>query len=167
MKDRLAKFLKNEGLSPSRFAEIMGIPPSNVSHLLAGRNKPGFEFISKMILRFPKMSPDWLLTGNGPLYRLDSDQAMTLKPAVNNHPQADERNVQELFPSNPAIQDKFENDPAKNEVPATKPMHESVETHLSITSLNGNIPAPAKKIERIIIFFDDHTFTNFTPSFED
>ena len=34
MKDRLEKFIKTEGLTPSRFAEIMGVQPSSISHIL-------------------------------------------------------------------------------------------------------------------------------------
>ncbi len=69
MKDRLAEFLKSEGLSPRKFSDLMDVPPSNISHLLAGRNKPGFEFISRMISRFPNLSPDWLILGVKPMYR--------------------------------------------------------------------------------------------------
>ena len=69
MKDRLEKFIRTEGLTPSRFAEIMGVQPSSISHILGGRNKPSFDFIEKMLLRFPKVNPDWLLLGKGPIYR--------------------------------------------------------------------------------------------------
>lgn len=87
MKDRLSKFMKNEGLSSSRFAEIMGIPPSNVSHLLSGRNKPGFEFLSRMMMRFPKLNPDWLILGTPPMYRpgtLQAEMERTELSAVEN-----------------------------------------------------------------------------------
>ncbi len=47
----------------------MDIPASSVSHLMAGRNKPGYEFIYKIIQRFPRLNPDWLIVGSGPMYR--------------------------------------------------------------------------------------------------
>lgn len=58
-----------EGLSPSQFADKLGVQRSGVSHLLSGRNKPSFEFINKMLVTFPKINPDWLITGNGKAYR--------------------------------------------------------------------------------------------------
>ena len=58
-----------EGLSPSQFADKLGVQRSGVSHLLSGRNKPSFEFINKMLVAFPKINPDWLITGNGKAYR--------------------------------------------------------------------------------------------------
>ena len=58
-----------EGLSPSQFADKLGVQRSGVSHLLSGRNKPSFEFISKMLAAYPKLNPDWLIMGSGKAYR--------------------------------------------------------------------------------------------------
>ncbi len=69
MEERLKLFLTMEGLSPSQFADKLGIQRSGVSHLLSGRNKPSFEFINKMLLAFPKINPDWLILGTGKAYR--------------------------------------------------------------------------------------------------
>ena len=68
-----------EGLSPSQFADKLGVQRSGVSHLLSGRNKPSFEFINKMLVAFPKINPDWLITGNGKAYR---DFAAPAAPAA-------------------------------------------------------------------------------------
>lgn len=54
MRERLSKFIEMERLTSSRLAEILGVQPSNISHILGGRNKPSFEFIEKLLLRFPK-----------------------------------------------------------------------------------------------------------------
>ena len=43
MNRRLQQFLELEQLKPAQFADIMGIQRSNVSHILSGRNKPGFD----------------------------------------------------------------------------------------------------------------------------
>ena len=75
MEERLKLFLAMEGLSPSQFADKLGIQRSGVSHLLSGRNKPSFEFINKMLLTFPKINPDWLITGTGKAYRDFSAEA--------------------------------------------------------------------------------------------
>lgn len=69
MKERLAQFLKSEGLTAVKFAEIMEVQPSSISHLLSGRNKPNFEFISRLLLRFPALNPDWIINGTGGVYK--------------------------------------------------------------------------------------------------
>jgi len=69
MKERLEQFLATKGYTSQRFAEIMGVQPSGISHILAGRNKPRFDFLERLLRRFPEISPDWLLLGKGPMFR--------------------------------------------------------------------------------------------------
>ncbi len=82
MKDRIAQFMKTEGLTAMKFAEIMEVRPSNVSHIISGRSNPGFEFIARFMQRFPEVSPDWLINGIGEMYRseglLNSTERVTL-----------------------------------------------------------------------------------------
>ena len=42
MREKLLDLMKNEGLKPSQLAELLEINPAGISHILAGRNKPGF-----------------------------------------------------------------------------------------------------------------------------
>jgi transcriptional regulator with XRE-family HTH domain len=56
--------MKLNSLSASAFAEKIGVQPSSISHVLSGRNKPSLEFVQKVLVQFPKVSADWLLTGN-------------------------------------------------------------------------------------------------------
>ena len=69
MKDRLVQLLQSEQLSPSRFADILGVQRSGISHILSGRNKPGFDFIEKIVIKFPDINAEWLITGKGKMYK--------------------------------------------------------------------------------------------------
>jgi transcriptional regulator with XRE-family HTH domain len=69
MKDRIAKFLKAENISSSKFADEIGVQRSSISHIIAGRNNPSLELIQKMLNRFDKINPDWLILGKGEMYR--------------------------------------------------------------------------------------------------
>ncbi len=68
MNSRLQQFLTLENLTSARFADIMNIQRSNVSHLLSGRNKPSWDFIQRFAVKFPNISTDWLLFGKGKPY---------------------------------------------------------------------------------------------------
>lgn len=68
MKDRILLFMKNEGLTNSRLAELIGVQSSNISHIINGRNKPGFDFIANILRRFPTLNPHWLILGVGEIY---------------------------------------------------------------------------------------------------
>ncbi len=61
--------MKHEGINSTRLAEILGIQASGISHIMSGRNKPSFDFLLKLLQRFPQISPDWLLLDKGPMYR--------------------------------------------------------------------------------------------------
>ena len=50
MREKLLDLMKNEGLKPSQLAEQLEINPAGISHILAGRNKPGFDLLQKIIL---------------------------------------------------------------------------------------------------------------------
>ena len=67
IKDRLAHILRAKNLTATKFAELMGIQPSNVSHLLNGRNKPSLEFLTKLKEVFPEYSFDWIIMGKKPI----------------------------------------------------------------------------------------------------
>lgn len=67
IKDRLAHILRAKNLTAKQFAELMGIQSSNVSHLLNGRNKPSFEFLTKIKEVFPEYSFDWIIMGKKPI----------------------------------------------------------------------------------------------------
>ena len=69
MKAKLQHLIKSEGLTASRFAEMLEIQPAGVSHILAGRNKPSFDLLQKILRRFPKINPDWLLLDSEQMYR--------------------------------------------------------------------------------------------------
>lgn len=61
--DRIRMIIESHGLTAGAFADKIGVQRSNVSHVLSGRNKPGFEFLEKIVQAFPKVQAHWLLTG--------------------------------------------------------------------------------------------------------
>ena len=63
IQERLQLILKMHNLTPSAFADKLGVQRSNVSHVISGRNKPSLDFLEKIILNFPRVNAHWLLTG--------------------------------------------------------------------------------------------------------
>ncbi|OQB81566.1 MAG: helix-turn-helix protein [Bacteroidetes bacterium ADurb.Bin123] len=52
-------------VNAAELADRIGVQRSNVSHILNGRNKPGAQFIEKLLLAYPELDAGWLLTGLG------------------------------------------------------------------------------------------------------
>lgn len=74
MNKRLQQFLAAENISQSKFAETLGVARAGVSHVLSGRNKPGFEFLDSLSRNYPDLSLEWLISGRGRMYK-DNRQA--------------------------------------------------------------------------------------------
>jgi transcriptional regulator with XRE-family HTH domain len=68
LEDRLLKLLDTEQLSSSKFADVIGVQRSSVSHILTGRNKPSFDFLQKTLKAFPMLNADWLILSEGEMY---------------------------------------------------------------------------------------------------
>ncbi|HEX8428018.1 helix-turn-helix domain-containing protein [Hymenobacter sp.] len=65
MVDRIRQILSARQLTPTQFADTIGVARPIVSHILSGRNKPSLEVVQKIIAAFPKLSLSWLLSGTG------------------------------------------------------------------------------------------------------
>lgn len=63
--ERIKTILSHFNLSPSAFADTIGVPRSSISHLLSGRNKPSLDFVLKLVDTFPEIDLYWLLHGKG------------------------------------------------------------------------------------------------------
>ena len=63
MIDRFKLLLEQLHLSPSEFADQIGVQRSSVSHVISGRNKPSIDFLEKILNVFPDIDVTWLITG--------------------------------------------------------------------------------------------------------
>ncbi|WP_072008610.1 helix-turn-helix domain-containing protein [Hymenobacter sp. IS2118] len=67
MVERIRKLLESRQLTPTQFADAIGIARPIVSHILSGRNKPSLEVVQRILGAMPELSMAWLLNGTGPM----------------------------------------------------------------------------------------------------
>ena len=152
MKEKLLDLMKHEGLKPSQLAEMLGINPAGISHILAGRNKPGFDLLQKILRRFPQVNPDWLL--------LDSTQMYRDEPA----------DIAQVSAPTSAMQLPIDKDlfgSAETEAAAPKTARQKSESpEASATQVAAQFPAgrTGANVQRVVLFYDDQTFESFTPT---
>ena len=60
MNNRLKQFIAAENITQSQFADRIKVVRASVSHVLAGRNKPGYDFITAIMSAFPDLNIEWL-----------------------------------------------------------------------------------------------------------
>lgn len=135
MKDRLNEIIEKKGLTATKFANIIDVNPSAISHLLKGRNKPGYDVLVNIAKAFPDISMDWLLTGKGGIYN---------PPATEPSVHMQEETVLQT-PKEP------EQGPAEKEIAAIPG-----EIAATIPLLTNK-----KALKRIILFFSDGSFEDY------
>uniref|UniRef100_UPI0040560ED4 helix-turn-helix domain-containing protein n=1 Tax=Alistipes sp. TaxID=1872444 RepID=UPI0040560ED4 len=152
MKEKIQLLIKNEGLTQSRLAEILEIQPANVSHILSGRSKPGFELLQKILRRFPRLSPDWLLLDRGEMYRTDDEEAAPAAPSTSSHAERPVPNFDSLF----ATAGSEEMTSARETAPRPNTSTPSPDSSNPPTVGHG-------RVSRVVVFYSDHTFESFEP----
>lgn len=162
MKERLLKFLNSQQLSSARFAEIIGVQPSSVSHILSGRNNPGFDFIQKILSSYAFLNAEWLILGKGNMMKNTGVQGT-------------------LFPGNPDEHEGHQYKSAaapqiKEQDAGTDPQAEPFADE--VTNVNNSFASKDHKseytsdtnvnsmrnIEKIIVLYSDKTFSEYIPS---
>lgn len=136
IKDRLAHILRAKNLTATQFAELMEIQPSNVSHLLNGRNKPSLDFLIKLKEVFPEYSFDWIIMGKKPI-TINEPAPTQLEKNNMIFEEADDEKIVKF--------DNIENDIIDNIVD------------------NQKIIAQSSDIDKIILTYSDKTFEILTP----
>lgn len=131
MKDRLQELMRLEGLTSAKIAEIAAVQPSAISHILSGRNNPGFDFISNILKTFPNLNARWFLLGEPPIYI--------------------EVGTEENIPSQAVAMTPSDNSP-QNTYSAPR-----VVSDLTVENIVQS-QAPLKEIARIVFFYDDNSF---------
>lgn len=160
MNRRLQQLLELESLTQAQFAERIGVGRASISHILNGRNKPGYDIIQSILRAFPKLSPDWLLLGKGKPYRDDTRPYSTLFSPQNERASTEiAQDVDRELPGEHA-----DNDDLTELFPLAQPSEITIKnTDLSNTRAADEQPKAkeSRRIRRITIYYDDNTFEEF------
>ncbi|MBW6491542.1 MAG: helix-turn-helix domain-containing protein [Lentimicrobium sp.] len=139
MNDRIALLLKAKNISPSQLADELGIQRSGVSHIMTNRNKPGLEFIQKLLKKYPDISYKWILFGEGPM--------MNPYPEVNVSHGSPEVAEKKLMSSKPLLFELFPDEnqednanAIENELSDIKNSDKSVDDQLVEEVKSGKFP---------------------------
>ena len=150
MHERLQQFLSAENLSQSQFADSIGVARASISHILNGRNKPGFDFILNMSKHFPTLNIEWLITGKGKMYK---DTQHSASPLPQPH-------TETVTPPSELFSDKEE-----EQIPVIPSIPKQIsDSQKDISAPKAQLqvaPSPASKgrsISKIVIFYDDNTY---------
>lgn len=159
MKQRIQQIMDREGMTPGRFADSIGIQRSALSHILNGRNNPSLDVLTKVLNRFEYLSTDWLLFGNGPMFKHQ------LKAEIESNTDFEVSDLQMDTSVNVGLFNSIPTDPSI--LSASKTAVSTLPT--SPVDANPVKEVVIKEVEkmrsvtRIMLFYSDNTFENFIP----
>ncbi len=131
---KLETIFTNLNVTPSMFADQIGVQRSSISHLLSGRNKPSLDLVLKIVDTFPQIDLYWLLGQKELKEKLD------LKAQHSSPPNAES-----------------EISVKKEDQKKVKPMEEKGDVK------KQHVISSTSEVERIVVFYHDGTFIEYAP----
>lgn len=136
MNTRLQQFLAAENISQAQLADSLKVARAGISHIMAGRNKPSYDFLAALMNRYPRLNIEWLMFGKGKMYK-------------------------DLMETSEIATDLFDEDLFSSQISKEdKQVMENIEPSIEIKSLESKVQDTVKQrnVKKIIILFDDNTY---------
>lgn len=147
IRDRVKMIMDRENLTAGAFADSIGVSPATITHILNGRNKyPSTEVLLRLHNRYPDVSMQWLLLGEGEVDLSSNIEAEGLLEV--------DENAVNLANDTNAIENRKEM--------GFKEEPKDAKSYVKQEIIYKE--RPARKITEIRIFFDDNTYETFTPT---
>lgn len=135
LNNTIKSFITSMNLSPSRFADEIGVQRSSISHILSGRNKPSLDIVQKIIRRYPEIGTQWLLEEPS-----ESDPPAHSSGIRNVEGENNGRELSAGTGNTGSGEEATSNDQA------------------------GQFKSAEKQIVKIVVFYSDGTFSDFSPA---
>jgi transcriptional regulator with XRE-family HTH domain len=158
MKNQLIILIESQGLTPAKFADEIGVQRSSISHILSDRNKPSYDFILKILNRFPEINAEWLIKGVGNMLKNTISSPKELKQTTI----FDQINIEKKAHETNRLTNNSEFSAKINYISA--PTEGNNEINSNKVDLKGTEIAQFTNVTNmkfVIVFYNDGTFERF------
>jgi len=156
-KERIEKVMQLEGMNSAVFAAAINIQGSTLSHILNGRNNPSLSVLQSILNRFPNISPEWLIMGQGSIERSSKQsQAPTLFDSIDENASKSALLEQKIDKINDST---FSSIQQKTTVASEIPVQ--VTQGQAQPPIIPLIEQSSKTVRKIIVYYTDNTFQEF------
>jgi DNA-binding XRE family transcriptional regulator len=154
---RIKEIIDKTGYNPATFADNININRATISTILNGRvNRngekyfptPSSDVIQKILKTYNNINPSWLISGTLPMY---NDEKTKLVPT----PAPDLFAQNSIISANNTVKTEYAKENGVKE--AEKELKNPFDQEIMLPKIT------AKKIDKIIIFYNDNTFKSFLP----
>ncbi len=157
MNKRVIEIIERKKLTPSRFADKIGVPRSTISHIISGRNKPSLELVTKIADAFPDISLDWLIKGKS---APQQSQATLFDDSLEFEPQ---KNLTENAAKSRSTEDNLHMETGKSRISESTTNKKSSKDENYNEQIETEVQKKPGNVSSIIITYDDNTFDVLNP----
>ena len=154
MKERLEELMELLNLTPTQFANAIGVQRATLQHILCGRNEPSLKIIMAIHNSFPDVELEWLLNGKGTAIpglqqKSEPDQDYPLLPGMESA----------FFSAQISGNQNFSNLSDQGELSKTRKKRNNKDVRPGLDTPNRS---QAKVIKEVVVFFEDGTYQKFS-----
>ena len=156
MVNRIFTFIASVKLTPTEFADKIGVSRASISSIKTGRTQPTLSLVEKIKQHFPEIDINWLILGEGDA------------PIVNNKEQEIELFSEDEVKSEVDITPNSSNDNAVNEYQAVyiaetprKTDEGPQEINKETNMLTQSTFERKRSVKKVILLYDDGSFEEF------
>ncbi len=157
MVNRIFTFIESLQLTPTEFADTIGVSRASISSIKTGRTQPTLSLIEKIKQRFPNVDINWLILGEGDA------------PIVNRSEQEIELFTNDEVKAEIEVtQTSSNDDTAANEYQAVyiAETPRKIEEEPQVVNQEDNVPVQStterkRSVKKVILLYDDGSFEEF------
>jgi DNA-binding XRE family transcriptional regulator len=157
MVNRIFTFIESLQLTPTEFADTIGVSRASISSIKTGRTQPTLSLVEKIKQRFPEIDINWLILGEGDAPIANRSESET-----------------ELF-SDDEVKTEIEitqtssnDDTTANEYQAVyiAETPRKIEEEPQVVNQETNVPVQStserkRSVKKVILLYDDGSFEEF------
>ncbi len=146
-KDRIKKIMEDQHMTQQVFADFLQQSPATLSSIFNGRTRPTLNIVDSIKAKFPDISIEWLLYGEGDMHV--------------SHPEEQSDNNSEIPASGQDQMLRFDAPPSEN--PASRNTLRNTYPEYSREEIKIVEKEP-RHVTEIRVYYDDQTYETFVPS---
>jgi len=163
MKDRIRQIMESQHMTQQVFADFIGTTPATLSGIFNDRTRPTINIVESIKKKFPDISLDWLMFGQGEMYKEGRQQQSDLfssQPSA-----ADDRPLasSSTFASPPSPSSGLQATRNSHEPPLSLDGVKATLTNVVREELKI-LDKPKRHVSEIRIYYDDGSYESFLPA---
>ena len=156
MVNRIFTFIESLQLTPTEFADKIGVSRASISSIKTGRTQPTLSLVEKIKQRFPNVDINWLILGEGDA------------PIVNRGESEIEVFSDDEVKAEIEVTQTSSNDDTANEYQAVyiAETPRKIEEEPQVVNQEANVPVQStterkRSVKKVILLYDDGSFEEF------